>query len=216
MNLVMKQSKAAEAVAQRRLMAGAIVTFLTIVVSVIVLNSTWMGHGFHLEYSISRYMGLETWSAVLFGVGSVLALILMLYYLYEMGESLKMPRVYFWLVILMAVGLVGLLACPVGYFDLPGTAYGSSAPSRIHEICSRMMFMAMLLAEVMVATIGLADRRTRVMSAAFVMYGLLCIFGYFSKGAWFLNALLLFEGMYLLGFMVVCLVSRRKALEENE
>lgn len=212
----MKEKRMANtAVARWWLMAGAIVTFLTTVLAAIVFNSTLMGHGFHSEYSISRYVGLETWSAVLFGLGNVLALILMLYYLYEMGESLKMPRVYFWLVILMAIGLIGLSACPVGYFDLPGTAYASSAPSRIHEICSRLMFLAMLLSQALVAVIGLADKRTRILAAVFAVYGLICIFGYFSKSAWFLNALLFFETMYLLGFMVVCLISRKRVLENE-
>lgn len=202
-------------VARRWLMAGAIGIFLFTALMGIILNSTVMGYGFHAEYSISRYVGLETWSAILFGLGNVVTMVLLLYYLYEMGENLKMPRIYFWLVVLMAAGLIGLLSCPVGYFDLPGAPYASSAPSKVHEIGSRLMFLAMLVSEMIVLSSGLIDKRTRIFSVVFVIYGLICVFGYLTKATWFLNALVFFEMMYLLSFMVICLVSRRKVQSDE-
>ena len=189
----------------RKLMFRALVTFLTVAMLAVVLNSWIWGYGWHLEYSISRYVGLETWSAVMFALVNVATMIFMLYYLFQVGEAWQMPRWYYYLVVVMAAALIGLSACPVGYFDAPGAVYASSLPSKIHEISSRTMFAMMLAVAAILAWSKRTATGAKVWCIIFVLYGLLCIYGYFSHAQWFAAVLLMLESRYLVGFIVLCL-----------
>lgn len=170
----------------------------------VVVNSL-MGYGSHPNYSISRYVGLETWSALMFALGNLVVAILMIYYLYRLGEKWRMARGYYWLVVVLVIALLGLSACPIGYFDLPGEAYASSSLSIIHEVFSRMMFSVMLILVAIFVLQNQASPRIRSLGVAFLVYGAICVTGYLLHAQWFEGALLFFEATYLLGFMLICL-----------
>lgn len=170
----------------------------------VVVNSL-VGYGFHSNYSISRYVGLETWSAILFALGNLAVAILMIYYLYRLGERWQVARGYYWLVVVLVIALLGLSACPIGYFDLPGEAYASSSLSIIHEVCSRTLFLAMLVLVVIFALQDQVSPRVRSLGVVFLVYGAICVAGYLLHADWFVEALLFFEATYLLGFMLACL-----------
>lgn len=196
---------------KRRWMLEVILLFVSTASLAVIVNSL-LGYGFHTEFSISRYVGLETWSAIVFALGNFVVAYLMVQYLYALGEAWKMSRWFYWLVVVMAIALIGLSVCPVGYFDSEWASYGTSAPSRIHELCSRLMFAMMLFVTMAVALRRDTSKETRFANLIFVAYGLLCLFGYLTKGAWFVNALLFFESSYLLSFMVLCLFARRSVV----
>lgn len=189
---------------RRKLMLLAILVFLTTALCAVVVNSI-LGNGLHWNYSISRYVGLETWSAVVFALGNVFVATIMLYYLYGLGEEYGMSKWFYWVVVVMLCGLWGLSACPIGYFDPVGTYYGASAISRIHEFCSRVMFCAMLLAVSMLFYGEKMDRKRRIGAVLFIIYGLICTWAYIVDARWFINLTLIFESLYILGFMVWCL-----------
>ena len=182
---------------QHNLMLRALAVFMLTAGLAVVVNS--QKYGFRPNYSISRYVGLETWSAVLFAFGNIFVAGWMAKYLFQIGRSWQVRHWYFWVVVVMVVTLIGLSVCPLGYFSRLGLAL----PDRIHEICSRTMFAAMLL----IAGVALVQKEmrfpVRVAAGVFMLYGLMCAFGYFGHVTWFRGNLLYFETSYLVGFMLV-------------
>ena len=183
-------------------MIGAIGVFLFTSLAAISFNS--LHYGWHWGYSISRYVGLETWSALLFALGNILVAGLFGKYLYAVSEAWRMPKWFYVVIVMTAVALLGLSACPIGYFDLPGAKYGTSAPSQIHQICSRLMFVCMLLMAFVWQLCGKVQTQMRYWCMGFVVYGIFCAVGYFWKLEWFSQLMLIFESAYILGFMVLC------------
>ena len=197
---------------KKRLVLYAAVAFALTSVAAIVVNSL-LGHGWHIEYSISRYVGLETWSALVFFLGNLVVAGCVLYYLEYIAEIWGLPRWFNWLVVIMLITLLVLSACPIGYFDLPGAAYGTSAPSNLHGICSRMMFCSMILAGAVFALTTKATKHTRIMAGIFVAYGLLCVYGYFMKASWLASGLVFFEWSFLMAFLGLCGILKSKKSE---
>lgn len=197
----------------KKLMWMALGIFLVTSSLAVVINSL-AGAGLHFNYTISRYVGLGTWSAIVFAVGNLVVAGLMLKYLYGMADEWKMPRWVYWLIVVMLVALIGLSAYPIGYFDPAGARYGTSTPSLIHGICSRVMFAPMLVLIGMVVLCALASKQTKIAAVIFMVYGVFCLYGYFARVEWFENVVLMFESLYLFGFMVMCLMFKgRKAIE---
>lgn len=199
----------------KKLMRVAIAVFLATSVLAVTLNSL-AGVGLRFDYTISRYVGLKTWSAIMFALGNFVVAGAMLKYLYGVAENWKMPRWVFWLIVVMLVALIGLSVCPIGYFDPEWAKYGTSAPSLIHGLCSRTMFASMLVMMVMVVLCTLASRWTRIFAVIFLAYGIFCLYGYFSRVKWFEGAVLVFESLYLFGFMVLCLGLKSRKIKEGE
>jgi len=184
------------------ILAGGLL-FATSLLAVVV-NS--FGYGFHLDYTISRYVGLETWSALLFGLGNVVVAWFSWKFLLWIQAECEIPK---WLMVILAgifiVGLLGVSVCPMGYFDEPGTTYGSSVPSFIHNRCSRVMFFSMLMLIVVVATKLKMEGWLKVATAVYVVYGLICVVMFLAKMSWFNGLILIFESSYIFGFFGVCL-----------
>ncbi len=190
---------------KRKMMWGALGVFLGVSAVIVIVNS--LLRGFMSRYTISRYVGLETWSAVVFLVANFIVMGLMAEYLYMMGRRWGMKKMYFWMVVVMGMMLIVLSAFPVGYFDVGGV---KSVPSRVHETAARLMFAIMMVIAVMLAVSKQATRRTRVLAGVFVIYGLVCAVANFGEWVWFMQGLLIFESIYLLGFMGFCAMIQEK------
>lgn len=188
--------------ARKKWMLMAIGIFLTTSLLAVTINS--LSYGWHSGYSISRYVGLETWSAVVFALGNVAVAGLFCRYLYAVGEAWRMPKWFYVLVVIMAVALLGLSVCPIGYFDPVGADFGTSAPSHIHKLCSRLMFACMLVMAFVWQWSKVVHMKTRRWCAAFVAYGIFCVLGYYLGPSWFFPVMLGFESVYILSFMVLC------------
>lgn len=186
---------------KRHLMLYAMVVFLMTGTLAVAVNSI-AGYGFHTDYSISKYVGLETWSAVMFALGNIVVAGLMLRYMYDLGETWKLPRWFFWVVVVMAAALICLSAWPVGYFDVMGA--GKSVPTRVHETSSRLMFAMMLVVATVIMKTKQAKKWCRWAGMVFLVYGVICVVGYLTHASWFMNVMLFFEAFYLLSFMVLC------------
>lgn len=185
---------------EKRWIFWALGIFVATALLAIVINSiSW---GWHWNFSISRYVGLETWSAILFALGNIFVAGLIGKYLYAVGEKWRLGRWFYYAAIVMAVTLIGLSACPVGYFDR--FVGGKSMPSFVHELCSRTMFACMLLVAFMIQFCQSASRAARCWCAIFVAYGTLCLVAYLGEFEWFFQMMLVFESCYIVGFMIIC------------
>ncbi len=185
----------------------ALVTFLVTATLGVVINSFVFGRGLSFDRSISRYVGYETWSAVVFALGNGLVVAMVASYLWRLGEAWKMPRVYYYCAFLMAVGLIWLSACPVGYCDIGGR---KSVVSLFHELTSKTMFIMMMLVAAMLAGNRRASAGTRAVCVAYVVYGIFCVTGYLTEGSWFEPLVLVYESTYIVTFPLVLAACREK------
>lgn len=194
---------------EKKELVVALVIFVLTSALAVVINSL-VGYGWDTSRSISRYVGMETWGAVIFALGNFVVAALLGKYLWKKGEVWKMPRVYYYAVLVMGVSLIWLSMCPIGYFDIDGNI---SVISRLHEIASRTMFAIMALIFAMIALNKNCCKLLRQGAVAYLVYVVICILGYFSKASWFVPVFLFFEASYLVGFAIILLVCEKRTIE---
>lgn len=183
-----------------RLIWAALAVFVATALAAVLVNGTVFGHGFVLSRSISRYVGYETWSAVVFAIGNIFVGLCIAKYLWRLGEVWKMPKLFYICIVLMVATLWALSVCPVGFCDFDGHV---SLVSRIHEVSSRTMFIAMMLMSVMIALSKRTGVAAHVAGAAFATYAVICVAGYLLGADWFMVGTLIYESAYLVGFMLM-------------
>lgn len=185
-----------------RLIWGTLAIFLSTELAAVIGNN-WLGKPWSLHYSISRHVGFGLWSSMLFALGNFCVAMLVGKYLWKVGEIWRMPRGFYYLVIMMVVGLLGLSFCPLGIADVGGKV---SAVSNFHQIFSRMMFLAMLLVALMVTFNQRTNEATRMVCMTFVTYGIICAVGMLWGLEWFEQRILIWETMFFVLFMALMLV----------
>lgn len=197
---------------RRGKMLVAMLVFVLTSSFAVVTNGLMQG-GINLNYSISRYVGLATVSAVIFAIGNFVVTDFMAERLYGVGRALKMPKLFYWVVVVMAVALIGLSVCPVGYFDLaPGV---ESIPSLVHQVCSRVMFVCMLLTSTWLALHSGVTKWAKLWCVLYTVYAVICAVGFILEFEWFISWILIFESCYLLWFMILITNLKCKGLEES-
>lgn len=194
---------------KRSCLIAALAIFLIAALTAVLINSFVMGYGFSTGRSISRYVGFEMWSAVVFAVGNFFVSGVMGVFLWRLGKLWEMPRVYYYCVFLMVLGLISLSVCPIGLCDIDGQ---KSLVSLIHELSSRTMFIMMMVAAGLMAMKPYGTKASCILCVTYVVYGLVCIFGYLGHEIWFESRVLIFETLYIVGFIVVLLCQRDKRL----
>ncbi len=182
------------------LIIGAMMSFLGTAFLIIAINSIVFRHGFHPNLTISRYVGMEIWSALVFALSNIFVTMFIGRYLWQLGQAWQMPKLYYCLVIFQAVTLLALSACPVGMFDVTSTA--PSVISWIHNLSARAMFLTMMLIAAMVVFCRRANVLAHVFNAFYVLYAAICIFGHFAERPWFVANIMFIEAAYLFGFML--------------
>lgn len=186
----------------------ALLVFVTTSVLGVVVNSFCFGKGLHLDWSVSRYVGSEVWSAIIFALGNVVVSAMMGKYLWQIGRMWKMPRVYYYFALLMLVGLIMLSVFPIGFFDVGGQ---KSIQSYIHEVSSRTMFLMMLFIAGMLILKRGATKSTRIWAMLYVAYGVFCVVGYLTAAGWFWPGLLIYESVYVAAFPLLLMTCRVRA-----
>ena len=197
-----------EVVAKKRWMLVGLGVFLMMAALAVIVNSLGLGYGFNAAWSISRYVGMESWSVIAFALGNFFATWATARYMWALGRRWKMPRVYYYFAFLTGVGLVLLSVWPIGYFD---TAAGKSVVSYGHELASRMMFLMMLLVTLMIVIKSWRMRKvgargvvwSQLVAVLYILYGVVCIIGRVTKASWFAPYLLFYEGLYIAAFVVM-------------
>lgn len=174
-----------------------------------ILSEAYMGRAqaWALGNTISYYVGTSTWAAVMFAVLNFVTVLLIGYYLWQLGQVWQMPRIYYHLVVILAVAFVWLSVCPVYYADYMGHV---SLVSRMHEVASRTMFVMMALIVLLVVLNRTASTGTRALGVIHLMFAIVSVLGYLTNGAWFTPAILVWESSYILAFLLVMIVARER------
>lgn len=174
-----------------------------------ILSEAYMGRAqaWALGNTISYYVGTSTWAAVMFAVLNFVTVLLIGYYLWQVGQVWQMPRIYYHLVVILAVAFVWLSVCPVYYADYMGHV---SLVSRMHEVASRTMFVMMALIVLLMVLNRTASTGTRALGVVYLMFAIVSVFGYLTNGAWFTSAILVWESSYILAFLLVMIVARER------
>lgn len=191
-------------------MGWALAIFALESLGIVLINS--LSYGWHPDYSISYYVGLEAWSVLVFALGNMVVTGLLGKYLFAIGKAWNLPRWYYYLVVLIGVTLIGLSACPLGYFARKGLMMGD----RVHEFCSRTMFCCMSLVAVMFLLSKYAKRINRWGALVFVIYGLVAGVAYCLGAGWMVEGKIFAESTYLIGFMVLGLTLQTKGVNDGK
>lgn len=195
---------------QKWLIGYAFLIFIVTAWSAIIINSA-IRVGWRLDYSISRYVGSGAWSSVLFAVGNLLVAGFIGGFLWKLGEMWRLKRWFYYVVVVMVVGLLGLSFCPLGICDFAGRI---STVSWLHQVFSRLMFVMMLLVAMMIAWQSRAGIVARLVGSCFVAYGIVCAMGMLCHQSWFEQRVLIYETLYFVFFMAFLLILPQP--EENQ
>ena len=180
-------------------MVGALAVFLGTALTAIVVNSFVLRYGLHFDWSISKYVGLELWSVMMFAMGNVAVAILMAKYLWRLGQAWRMPKIYYWAIVVLVTTLMGLSVFPVGFMKDPSGR--TTIVSWAHNMMSRTMFITMMGVAGMIVLNRRANKGARIANAIYLIYAAICIAGYMMETEWFMGCVMIFESVYLAWFM---------------
>lgn len=177
---------------------------------IIILGYNWTfgGHFGDISLTVSKYVGLNIWSSVLFAIYNFLIAFLMVrYYLYAYKGLSKI-----WLVLgfIQLFGFIGLSIFPHAAF-LSGDV--KEVVVNLHIALARIMFFAMF---------GMAIERLRIacgrdnrnkfaakICLAFIIYGLIYALGYMDQDGFLWHIMLIWETGYIYAFMGMLILTRK-------
>lgn len=181
----------------------AIITMSTCIIPILISYVIRDG-GFHVNNSLSLYMGREFWSAILFAICNIIASYNIWQYIRIFKE--RYGKVWFYLGIVMIASFIGLSLCPYMLF-------GEGPITMMHQICSRVMFGAMAA---MAFVQGIKDSGWRkAILYAYVVYGLVLAFLSFATQL-FWSFTFIFEIIYIYGFMIMLLISAHRRSHQKD
>ena len=172
-----------------------------VVISAIILSHSFLeGYGFHLDYTISRYLGMTFWSAILFLVTSIISSVAILKFILKFKKEHEMNSLWFVFAILMLAGLLGLSFCPIGLFD---EVYGEFG---IVSLCHRFFSITMFSSSIAFAGLSflrLKEKSTRINLATFAVYGTIVVVSYATNIPFLMNYIFIFEGLFIIWIMAI-------------
>lgn len=179
-------------------LALAIFLFETLV----IVGYYWLFGGYFgvASLTISRFVGLGLASALGFGIGNTLIVILLLYYLSTHA------RIKYWLWHLLMVGFTG---CLMALSIFPHLA-NDFAVARVHQIFAAIMFVVMALVGI-VSLIIAQHKSAIILATLFVTFSIYFILSYISRPDYFTQNILFFETSYILAFfgLTICANSKQ-------
>lgn len=197
----------ASTVRGRHFLVAGLIIFTVIATLAVVLNSFVFGYGFDVARSISRYVGFEVWSVLLFAIGNCFVVAAVARALFKIGEAWHMPKVFYWLTVIMCVALIWLSVFPIGMFDAEGSV---SLISWLHILGSRTLFVVMMIVACMIAGNQYASPMTHGVCVGYMVYAIFCVVGHLTEASWFLPYTLIFESSYIVGFLVMLLFCKTR------
>ena len=174
---------------------------------VIILGYYWLFGGYlgDLTLTISRYVGLELWSSILFAGCNILIAVLLFRYFWSVRKVFS--PLWFILSLIEVVGFVGLSFFPHVNFVSPET---KEFFVNIHIGFARTMFVAMFLMGLERLRIAkLKDSMATKATLAFLLYGVIYITGYSAKWDMMWNTMLIWETGYIYVFMAMLILTRK-------
>jgi hypothetical protein len=194
--------------AKKTVLYSMIAFWVTFVAIVIVHNITGTA-GLHIDYSISKYVGLTFPSAICFLIVNTAVSIAMWRYLSPKLEN-KAQRA---ILIYIIITLIGLSLCPIGLFDniIPEPVILGRTPiSFMHVLTSRTMFVAMAAFSLVTFYLGKHksehDKNVQKVCLSFFIYAAICTvaFIFFPQVFWAID--IIFESVYIAYFFMVVLL----------
>lgn len=193
----------------------------------IILGYQWIANGYagNLTLTISRYVGLELWTSILFAAFNLVIIIIMLrYYL-----SLKNQRSALWVILgcFQALGFALLSIFPHNIFMVEGPA--RDVVVNLHEFSARLMFISMfaMAFETLRLThpshlkflqkfalfkapknLSFPSITTKI-SIFFILYGLVYLFAYLTRWDVIWDRVLILETGYIYAFIAFLLLTRK-------
>lgn len=186
---------------QKTIKAIMLAYFIVILI-IVVSHSFFEGYGFHLDYTISRYLGLTSWSAALFLATSIASFVFLFKFILRFKKDHKMNVLWFILACLMLVGLLGLSFCPIGLHDEVYGEFGTVS------VCHRLFSITMFASSIAFAGLSFLkfkEKTTRLNLASFAVYGSAVALLYATENPFLMDLIFLFEGLFLIWIMVVLL-----------
>lgn len=173
----------------------------------VILGYYWIFGGYFgdLTLTISRYVGLQLWSSILFAVCNILIIVLLLRYFWSVRKVFS--PIWFLLSLIEVVGFIGLSIFPHVNFVPPET---KEVFVNIHIGFARTMFVAMFLMGLERLRIArLKDDVATKATIAFLIYGIIYITGYSAKWNIMWGTMLIWETGYIYAFMAMLILTRR-------
>ncbi len=189
----------------------ALKLFLLVVAIVTFLHSVAFERGFHPDWSISRYMGVAPWSAIVFAIVNIGIVVAVLRFAIDMKKTQKLSKIWFALILLMVASFLSLSFCPVGLFDAEWGNYGTV--SMIHRYSSYVLFASMF-GLVVDSLIEYKHKSTffKIYAVLLIIYAILACIGYLLEPPFYMNYIYFYEAAYIVAnliFHIIC--SRQKA-----
>ena len=184
----------------------SMITFWVVFALIVLAHIVTGTAGLHLDYSISKYVGLTFPSAIAFLITNVLVALMVWRYI---EPKLKSNAQKF-LIKYTFVMLVLLSVFPIGLFDtiIPEPVFLGRTPiSFLHVITSRTMFVAMAAFSLLVFCDGrkknLHEAYTQKMALAFFIFAVLCVFIFIFFSGFFWQFDIVFESLYIAFFFLL-------------
>ncbi len=195
----------------KKLVRLATLLFVLTVVIITFIHS--LTKGFHMNWSISRYMGSEPWSAILFCLSNFVVIALVLKYLYGVKKEHHLSTIWWILVLLMVVCYVMLSIFPVGLFDKMWGRFGTV--SSIHQCSAYILFLMMIL--ITAVTMYEVKKGTimHVFGASAIVLSLGVVAGFLFGVVFFTEHMYILESGYVLLNLVFYSLIPRGTIEEN-
>ena len=174
---------------------------------IIIIGYYWLfgGYFWDLTLTISRYVGLQLWSSVLFAVCNfVIAGLLFRYYIHVRKYF---SPIWFVLGLIEVIGFIGLSIFPHVNFVSPEI---KEIFVNAHIGFARTMFVAMFcmgLERLRIAR--LKDDVATKATIAFLLYGVIYITGYSTKWNTMWDTMFIWETGYIYAFMAMLILTRR-------
>ncbi len=189
--------------------------FLATEVLVVLLYTFVFGRGFHLNWSISRYMGTDYWSAILFALTNFIVIFFVMKYLLQVRKVHKLSLFWLVLVIAMVVAYVGLSICPIGLFDPSWGRFG--VVSTLHHTFSQTLFAIMAMVALGTMLVIKKGRLFIAFGVALIAYMVGSIYCYKASVDFFIDNVLIFESAYILANLVFySLIPKKSGIIEKQ
>lgn len=165
-----------------------------------IIGYYWLFGGYlgNISLTVSRYVGLETWSAVAFLIGNLATIALLVFY----ATNLQIKKLSWHLLVgTFTISFLSLSLCP----HLPT----GDQIIAIHRFFASTLFISLcFLAAV---TTGLTKNRlARLFCFIYILYGFHFIIAYANHLSYLMDSILIWETLFIYGGYVLYLLPEAK------
>ena len=186
----------------------AIFIFVAVVAIITIMHSFILGRGFHVNWSISRYIGTDFWSAIIFCFANFVVAVITLKYLFTVKREYGLSPIFVILAVIMTILFVSLSVFPVGLFDEVWGDFGMV--SHLHRGSSYTLFAFLILLTLDLMIEVRKGVAMHLFGAAAVTLSLFCVVSFFAGWDFFNNYMYIFESGYVLMNLVFYSLIPRK------